>query len=183
MPPATPDDLYARLDALGIAHTTHEHRPIFTVAEGAGLKAKLPGGHSKNLFLKDKKGALFLLSALGDTRIDLNAVSKLIGSGRVSFGNAELLLQHLGVTPGSVTLFALINDPGGKVQLVLDEALFAHDPVNFHPLRNDATTAISPAGMLKFAEATGHAPIRLGFDAAGQPRAIDPGAPPAHLEG
>jgi Ala-tRNA(Pro) deacylase len=182
MPPATPDDLYARFDALGIAYTTHAHRPIFTVEEGADLKALLPGGHSKNLFLKDKKGQLFLLSALGDAKIDLNAVSKLIGSGRFSFGNAELLLQYLGVTPGSVTMFALINDTDGKVRFILDEGFFAHDPVNFHPLRNDATTAISPADMLKFARATGHDPIRLAFDAEGQPRLIDPAAPAAHVQ-
>lgn len=176
MPPATPDDLFARLDALGIAHVTHAHRPIFTVEEGADLKARLPGGHSKNLFLKDKKGALFLLSALGDTIIDLNAVSKLIGAGRFSFGNAELLMQHLGVTPGSVTVFALINDPGRRVTLILDEGFFAHDPVNFHPLRNDATTAISPADMLKFIRSLGREPIRLAFDAAGRPSRIEPGA-------
>jgi Ala-tRNA(Pro) deacylase len=167
--PATQQDLFARFDALGIAYTTTMHRPVFTVQEGADLKAAMPGGHSKNLFLEDKKGALFLLSVLGDTQIDLNAVSKLIGAGRFSFGNAELLLQHLGVTPGSVTLFALINDPEGHVRLILDEGLFGHDLVNFHPLSNDATTAISPADMLKFARATGHEPIRLVFDAQGQP--------------
>ena len=172
--PATPEDLFARFDALGIGYTTTKHRPVFTVEEGADLKAAMPGGHSKNLFLKDKKGALFLLSALGDTQIDLNAVSKLIGAGRFSFGNAELLMQHLGVTPGSVTLFALINDPERKVRLILDEGLFGHDVVNFHPLSNDATTAVSPADMLKFARDTGHEPIRLAFDAAGQPRLIEP---------
>ena len=172
--PATPEDLYARFDALGIAYTTTKHRPVFTVDESRDLKASMPGGHSKNLFLKDKKGALFLLCALGDTQIDLNAVSKLIGSGRFSFGNAELLMQYLGVTPGSVTLFALINDTDGKVRLMLDEGLFAYDLVNFHPLSNDATTAITPADMLKFARATGHEPIRLAFDAAGQPSFIEP---------
>ncbi len=172
--PATPEHLYARLAALGIGYATTKHRPVFTVEEGADLKAAMPGGHSKNLFLKDKKGALFLLSALGDTQIDLNAVSKLIGAGRFSFANADLLMQHLGVTPGSVTLFALINDPDGKVRLILDEALFGCDLVNFHPLSNDATTAISPADMAKFARATGHEPIRLAFDAAGQPSLIEP---------
>jgi Ala-tRNA(Pro) deacylase len=172
--PATPEDLFTRFGALGIAHTTTKHRPVFTVDEGADLKAAMPGGHSKNLFLKDKKGVLFLLSALGDTQIDLNAVSKLIGSGRFSFGNAELLMRHLGVTPGSVTLFALINDPERKVRLLLDEGLFGYDLVNFHPLSNDATTAINPADMLKFARDTGHEPIRLAFDAAGQPRFIEP---------
>ncbi len=159
--PATPDDLYAYLDRIGIAHQTTAHRPIFKVEGGADLRADLPGGHSKNLFLKDKKGRLFLLSALGDTAIDLNAVSKLIGAGRFSFGSAERLMENLGVTPGSVTLFALINDPERKVTLLLDEGFFAHDPVNFHPLRNDATTAVSPAGMLTFIRSLGREPSRI----------------------
>jgi Ala-tRNA(Pro) deacylase len=175
-PPATPEQLFARFDALGIAHVTHQHRPIFTVEEGADLKAALPGGHSKNLFLKDKKGALYLLCALGDTKIDLTAVSKLLGvSGRFSFGKSDLLMQHLGVTPGAVTLFALINDPERHITLLLDEGFFAHDPVNFHPLRNDATTAISSANLLKFIRSLGREPIRLAFDAEGQPSRIEPG--------
>jgi Ala-tRNA(Pro) deacylase len=182
MSPASPEQLFAYFDSLEIAHVTHRHRAVFTVEESRDLKAALPGGHTKNLFLKDKKGRLFLLSALSDTAIDLTAVSKLIGAGRFSFGNAELLLQHLGVTPGSVTLFGLINDTEQQVTVVLDEGLFAHGPVNFHPLRNDATTAISPADMLTFVRATGHEPIRLGFDAAGVPSLIEPGASPAHLQ-
>ena len=182
MPAATPDDLFAYLDSLGIRHTTTQHRPVFTVEEGADLKAKMPGGHSKNLFLKDKKGALFLLCALGDSAIDLNAVSKLIGAGRFSFGSAERLQENLGVTPGSVTIFALINDPERKVTLLLDEGFFAHDPVNFHPLRNDATTAISPADLLKFVRALGREPIRLAFDAAGAPSRIEPDAASAHVQ-
>lgn len=172
MSPATEDDLFARFDALGIKHTTIRHRPVFTVEEGADLKAQMPGGHSKNLFLKDKKGALFLLCALGETVIDLNAVSKLLGAGRFSFGSAERLKAHLGVEPGSVTIFALINDPERRVTLVLDEALLAHDPVNFHPLKNDATTAISPADLLKFIAALGRAPIRLSFDSNGVPTRV-----------
>lgn len=180
--PATPEDLFALFDRLGIVHTTHPHRPIFTVEEGADLKAQLPGGHSKNLFLKDKKGRLFLLSALGDTAIDLNAVSKLVGAGRFSFGSPERLMENLGVTPGSVTVFALINDPDRTVTLLLDEGFFAHDPVNFHPLRNDATTAISPADLLKFVRALGREPIRLAFDAAGVPSLIEPDGASAHLE-
>ncbi len=182
MPAATPDALFAYLDSLGIRHTTTQHRPVFTVEEGADLKAKMPGGHSKNLFLKDKKGALFLLCALADSAIDLNAVSKLIGAGRFSFGSAERLQENLGVTPGSVTIFALINDPERKVTLLLDEGFFAHDPVNFHPLRNDATTAISPADLLKFIRALGREPIRLAFDAAGAPSRIEPDAAPAHVQ-
>lgn len=181
--PLTPEDLFARFDALGIRHATTRHRPVFTVEEGRDLKQQMPGGHSKNLFLKDKKGALFLLCALGDTAIDLNAVSKLIGAARFSFGSAELLQQHLGVTPGAVTIFGLINDPERKVRLLLDEGFFAHDLVNFHPLRNDATTAISPADLLKFLAALGREPVRIAFDAGGKPRLIEPGALPAHLGG
>jgi Ala-tRNA(Pro) deacylase len=174
--PATPDELFARLEALDIAHATTKHRPVFTVKEGRDLKATMPGGHSKNLFLKDKKGALFLLCALCDTQIDLNAVSRLIGAARFSFANADLLMRHLGVTPGAVTLFALINDPERKVTLLLDEGFFAHDPVHFHPLSNDATTAVSPADMLKFIRALGREPIRIAFDAWGLASLIEPGA-------
>ncbi len=181
--PAAPEDLFARFDALGIAHRTIQHRPVFTVEEGVDLKASMPGGHSKNLFLRDKKGALFLLCALGETKIDLNAVSKLIGVGRFSFGSAELLSRHLGVTPGSVTLFALINDPDRAVTLLLDDALLAHDPVCFHPLRNDATTAISPADLLRFIASLGRAPIRLVFDVEGRPRLIEQTPGSAHIGG
>lgn len=179
---ASQQDLFAYLDTLGVAHATTAHRPVFTVEEGADLKAAMPGGHSKNLFLKDKKGALYLLCALAETAIDLNAVSKLIGAARFSFGSAERLMEHLGVEPGSVTLFALLNDPERRVTLLLDEALLAHDPVNFHPLRNDATTAISPDGMMTFIRSLGREPIRLAFDAAGRPRRIEPEAASAHFK-
>ncbi|MGE0741450.1 MAG: prolyl-tRNA synthetase associated domain-containing protein [Hyphomonadaceae bacterium] len=181
MPRATPEDLFAYFDSIGVAHTTTRHRPVFTVQEGADLKAQMPGGHSKNLFLKDKKGALFLLSALGETQIDLNAVSKAIGAGRFSFGSAERLMEHLGVEPGSVTVFSLINDPGQRVTLLLDQGFFTHDPVNFHPLRNDATTAISPSDLLKFIRSLGREPIRLAFDDHGQPTRIEDSASPLHL--
>ena len=180
--PAAPQDLFARLDALGIAHHTTRHRPVFTVDEGADLKRQMPGGHSKNLFLKDKKGALFLLCALGETNVDLNSLSRLISAGRFSFGSPERLMEHLGVAPGAVTLFALINDPDRRVTLLLDEAFFGYDRVNFHPLRNDATTAIGPADMLHFIAALGRTPVRLAFDAAGAPTLIEPNATPAHIE-
>jgi Ala-tRNA(Pro) deacylase len=175
-PAASEQDLFARFDALGIAYQTTRHRPVFTVAESADLKSSIPGGHTKNLFLKDKKGALFLLCALAESVIDLNAVSRLIGAGRFSFGNAELLMRHLGVEPGSVTIFALVNDAERSVSLILDEALLAHNPVNFHPLKNDATTGVSPADLLKFIKSLGREPIRLAFDAAGAPSRIEPGA-------
>jgi Ala-tRNA(Pro) deacylase len=179
--PATEADLFARFNALGIAHVTHRHRPVFTVEEGRDLKAAMPGGHTKNLFLKDKKGSIFLICAISDTAIDLNATSKLLASGRFSFGSPGRLMEHLGVEPGSVTLFAILNDPERTVTLVLDEALFVHDPVNFHPLKNDATTAIRPVDMLKFVRSLGREPIRLAFDAAGIPTRIEPDAAPAHV--
>ena len=171
--PATADDLFAFLDQIGVAHHTHRHRPVFTVDEGADLKAQMPGGHSKNLFLKDKKGALFLLCALAESQIDLNATSKLIGAGRFSFGSAELMLETLGVTPGSVTIYALLNDPDQRVRLLLDQALLEHDPVNFHPLTNEATTAVSPKGLLAFLTALEREPVKLAFGPDGAPTRVD----------
>jgi len=171
--PATSEELFARLDALGIAHRTVEHRPVFTVEDGADLKAAQPGAHSKNLFVKDKKGALFLVCAAADTKVDLNALSRALGLGRFSFGKPALLMEALGVTPGSVTLFALINDPDARVRLVLDQALLAWEIVNFHPLRNDATTAVAPADLLRFVASTGRAPTRVCFGPDGAPTVIE----------
>src|SRR3954471_8768389 len=140
--PAGRAALFALLDRLGVAHTTFEHPPVFRVEEGQEIKAALPGGHTKNLFLKDAKGQLWLISALGETAIDLKRLHTVIGSGRLSFGNPALMVQTLGVTPGSVTAFGLINDTDRRVRFVLDAALAKADPVNFHPLANDATTAV-----------------------------------------
>lgn len=150
---ATPRDLYAFLDAHNIGHRTLEHRAVFRVEEGQEIKAALPGGHTKNLFLKDAKGQIWLICALGETRVDLKRLPEVIGSARLSFGSAELMQEVLGVTPGSVTLFALINDKGRRVKLVLDRALLEPEPVNFHPLTNTATTAISQAGLRAFLKA------------------------------
>lgn len=169
---ATRQDLLAQLDALGIAHRTVDHPPVFTVAESAHVKIDLPGGHTKNLFLKDKKGGLWLLSALAETSIDLNALARLFGVGRFSFGSAALLEETLGVTPGSVTAFGVLNDVDGKVRMLLDAALFDVDPVNFHPLRNDATTAIGHADLVRFLESTGHAPTCIRFDGEGRPALV-----------
>jgi len=180
-PPLTDQDLFARIDALGIAHVTQRHRPIFTVEDGADLKRDLPGGHSKNLFLKDKKGRLALLCALGETRIDINAFSRTIGAARFSFGSPDLLFETLGVRPGSVTVFALINDPAARVELFLDAALMACDPVNFHPLRNDATTAVSAEGVLRFVASTGRSARVVAFGPDGEARLIDGGRDAAHI--
>jgi Ala-tRNA(Pro) deacylase len=163
----TPDQLLAFFDAHGVDHATLEHPAVFRVGEASAELEALPGGHTKNLFLRDQKGALWLVSALQETVIDLKALPAVIGSGRLSFGKAELLQEVLGVTPGSVTAFALINDPARRVRFVLDKALADSDPINFHPLRNTATTTVGQAGFRKFLAALGVEPIIVNFGAAG----------------
>jgi Ala-tRNA(Pro) deacylase len=163
--PATRQQLFDRLDALGIVHETVDHPPVFTVEEGRDIKAKMPGGHTKNLFLADNKGRIILISALGETQIPVNRLHRLLDCGRLSFGKPDLMEAVLGVTPGSVTAFALINDVEKRVRFVLDAALTRHDPVNFHPLSNDATTAVSCADLIRFAEDTGHPVQIVDFDA------------------
>ena len=165
MPHATRQALFAFLDAQAIAHATLEHPPVFRVEEGAEIKAALPGGHTKNLFLKDAKGQLWLISALDKTRIDLKRAPAALGSARLSFGSPERLYAALGVRPGSVSAFALVNDPERKVRFVLDAALMECDPLNFHPLSNDATTAVSREGLMRFLAALGRAPQVVDFKA------------------
>jgi len=157
--------LFAFLDAHGVAHRTVEHPAVFRVDEGREIKAALPGGHTKNLFLKDAKGQLWLISALGETAVDLKALPKVIGSARLSFGSAELMQSVLGVAPGSVTAFALINDRERQVRFVLDAALLAHETVNFHPMTNTATTAVSREGLETFLAALGIEPLVVDFAA------------------
>jgi len=161
--PATREELFSLLDELGIAHKTTDHKPVFTVEESAEIKTSMPGAHSKNLFLKDKGGNFFLICAESYAQIKVNKLHPLLGCKRLSFGKAEYLEEHLGVTPGSVTLFSVMNDKPGAVKLIIDKTLAESDIVNFHPLLNDATTAISGADMLKFAKATGHDPLIMDF--------------------
>ena len=163
--PTSRTELFSKLDDLDIAHKTYEHTPVFTVEESAAIKAKMPGGHSKNLFLKDKSGAFFLICAQSDTPIKINRLHPVLKCKRLSFGKPEALMDKLGVTPGSVTLFSIINDVEGEVTLIIDQRLTEHEIVNFHPLLNDATTAITRQDMIKFAKATGHEPIIMDFSA------------------
>lgn len=152
---ATPEDLFNYLDSLGIAHETHQHDPAFTVAESAELKKSMPGGHSKNLFMKDKDNTIVLISAEAHETLKLNQVHKLIGTRRLSFASAELMEELLGVSPGSVTAFSLINKSAGKVRFIASAKLFSHDPINFHPLINTATTAVSRDDFGRFVQSTG----------------------------
>lgn len=160
--PKTRKDLFDCLDALSIPHPTAEHEPVFTVAESQSLRDQIPGGHTKNLFLKDKKGAYFLVTLEENAEVNLKTIHTLIGaSGRVSFGKPEALMDKLGVTPGSVTIFCAINDPEHDVTIVIDEPLMENDIINAHPLSNDATTSIGRADLLRFLSHTGHEPLIL----------------------
>ncbi len=157
--PLSPDELFAYLDSLGIVHQTVSHPAVFTVEEARTLRGQVAGAHTKNLFLRDKKGALFLVVALEDAAIELKSLHRRLGaSGRFSFGSAELMRATLGVEPGSVTPFAVVNDQAGAVTVILDAAMMAHETLNFHPLVNTGTTTISRAGLIKFLAATGHQP-------------------------
>lgn len=162
---ATPEDLFAYLDQHSIAHRTVEHDATFTVEEGRHLKASMPGGHSKNLFMKDKDGTIVLISAWADSQLKLNQLHKLIGTRRLSFADVDLMQSCLGVVPGAVTAFGLINDRDQRVRFIVDEALIKFELVNFHPLVNTATTAISPEDLARFVTATGHSMTAVDFSA------------------
>ncbi len=158
--PASPEDLFAYLADLGVEAETVEHPPLFTVEDSQTLRGEIPGGHTKNLFVKDKKGRLFLLVLEEDAVVDLKRVHEKIGAqGRVSFGSADLLEEVWGVRPGAVTPFGAINDAQGQVTVVLDEAMMRHERLNFHPLVNTRTTGLASEDLAKFLRATGHEPV------------------------
>ncbi len=158
--PTSPEDLLDYLGSLSIEAETVEHPPLHTVEDSQAMRGEIPGGHTKNLFVKDKKNRLFLLVLGETTAIDLKRVHEKIGaSGRVSFGSAELLEQVWGVRPGAVTPFGAINDEAGRVRVVLDEAMMRHERLNFHPLINTRTTGLASADLVKFLRATGHDPL------------------------
>ncbi|CAN5297139.1 prolyl-tRNA synthetase associated domain-containing protein [soil metagenome] len=156
--PATRDHLMACFAELGIDTETTEHAPVFTVEEAQALRGSIKGGHCKNLFLKDDKGKVFLIVCLEDARVDLKAVPALIGARRLSFGKPELLMELLGVEPGSVTPFGLINDRENRVTIILDAAMMREEWLNYHPLRNDATTTLRAADLATFIRSCGHEP-------------------------
>ncbi len=164
-PPVGRSDLLNFLKALGIDAITIDHPPLFTVKDSRTFENQSPGAPTKNLFLKDAKGQLWLICAHADSVIDLKSLPKLIGSARLSFGSPQLMQEVLGVIPGSVTLFAIINDPEHRVRLVLDTALLKHPFVHFHPMRNDATTCLPQQGLQTFLSALSRKPLVVDFQA------------------
>jgi Ala-tRNA(Pro) deacylase len=157
--PTSPERLFAALDALGIKHATVKHPPVFTVEQAASLRGQIAGGHTKNLFLRDKKNALYLVVAEENASIDLKGLHRTLGaSGRFSFGSAELLMEVWGVVPGAVTPFGAINDTDGRVTVVLDSPMMEFETLNYHPLVNTMTTSIGRYDLVKFLESTGHLP-------------------------
>ena len=155
---ATPDELFAALDALGIAHQTVSHAPLFTVEQSQALRGRIPGAHTKNLFLKDRKDAMFLVTVLEDAVIDLKTLPQRIGAQRLSFGSAERMMTYLGIEPGSVSPLAAINDVDRKVSIILDAALMRHDIINAHPLINTMTTSLKREDLVAFLGSIGHPP-------------------------
>lgn len=170
--PASRHDLMARFEALGIETETREHAPVFTVEEARALRGEIAGGHCKNLFLKDEKGALYLVVSLEDAQIDLKTLPARIGSRRLSFGKPGLLMEVLGVEAGSVTPFALINAPPGRIAVILDQSMMRMPVLNYHPLKNDATTTIRSEDLLSFIRSCGH-----------EPRILPLGEPPLQTAG
>ena len=168
--PATPEDLLVYLASLSIETETVEHPALHTVEDSQALRGDIRGGHTKNLFVKDKKSQLFLLVLGEETAIDLKRVHEKIGAqGRVSFGSADLLEEAWGVRPGAVTPFGAVNDQAGRVRVVLDEAMMRHERLNFHPLVNTRTTGLKSADLVKFLRATGHEPLVVALGQDGPP--------------
>ncbi len=152
------EDLERRLAELGIETSVVEHPPVFTVEDAKALRGDIPGGHCKNLFLKDKKDRIWLVVCLEEADLDLKRLPPRIGSARLSFGRPDLLSQVLGVEPGSVTPFALINDVERRANVILDADMMRHELLNYHPLVNSATMSICSSDLMKFIRACGHEP-------------------------
>lgn len=162
--PKTPDELFARLGELAIETNTIQHPPVFTVAESKALRGPIPGCHTKNLFLRNKKGRMWLVVCLESRSVDLKGLGKALGAGNVSFGSPRRLMSYLGVIPGAVTPFAVLNDTSGAVRVAVDRDILQQEPLNFHPLDNSMTTSIGARDFVRFLEAEGHPPLLLDFD-------------------
>lgn len=161
---ATPDDVLRRLGSLGVETTTHDHPPLFTVEQSKALRGGLPGGHCKNLFLRDRKSRMWLVVCREDLVIDMKALGPKIGADRLSFGSAERLMRVLGVIPGAVSPFALINDADRQVTVILDKRMLDLSPLNYHPISNEMTTAVTPDGLMAYIRSCGHDPKVVDLD-------------------
>jgi Ala-tRNA(Pro) deacylase len=160
----TPETLLSYLDDLGITHNTISHPPVYTVEEAKKLRGTLPGANCKSLFLKSKRGDMWLVVVAEDHRVNLEGLAESLGSKRLSFASPERLMGNLGVIPGAVSPLAVVNDPSGDVTVVLFAEILDHDVLNFHPLVNDRTTALAASDFLRFLQATGHEPLLLPRD-------------------
>jgi Ala-tRNA(Pro) deacylase len=155
-----PEDLFRMLDRLGITATVHRHPPVFTVEESRSLRGSIPGVHTKNLFLRDKKGSYFLFSAEEEQSVDLKRLRSTLGArGTLSFGSAEALLALLGIAPGVVSPLAVINDTARLVRVALHRRIFEANLVNVHPLTNEMTVSMAPAALVRFLNSVDHAPL------------------------
>lgn len=164
--PTAPEEILARLESLGAPYTLHRHKAVFTVAESEAVDADIPGTHCRNLFLRDKKKANFLLCLQNATHVDVKKLPDVIGSDRLSFGSSDRLWDYLGVRPGSVCPYAIINDTQNQVKICLDASMMNHDIVNFHPLVNTMSIGVKPADLVRFIESCGHTPHIIDFAAA-----------------
>lgn len=166
----TPQELLNALDKMGIKTTTHQHEALFTVEQSSALHKNMDGGHTKNLFVKDKKNNFFLLVLESDAKIDLNRLHSVIGAkSRLSFGKPERLMEYLGVKPGSVTAFSVVNDVDNIVKLIIDKPLLEHDMINCHPLTNEMTTTISKEDLIRFLSSVNHEPEVIAISGLSKP--------------
>jgi Ala-tRNA(Pro) deacylase len=164
--PTSPDQLMARLTELGIEFQLHRHKAVFTVAEAETVEHDIPGTHCRNLFLRDKKKNNFLVVLRNETEVDIKKLQPLIGADKISFGSSERLFEYLGVRPGSVCPYAIINDKNMDVKIVLEKGMMEVSRVNYHPLINTMTIGTTPANLQRFIESTGHTPYIVDLSAA-----------------
>lgn len=155
--PTSPEQLLSVLEGLGINYSLHHHRAVFTVAESEEVDAQIPGTHCRNLFLRDDKKNNFLVVLQNATEVDIKKLPALIGSHKkLSFGSADRLWDYLGVRPGSVCPYSIINDTEKQVKIILDKSMMETDIVNYHPLLNTMTIGVKPADLIRFIENCGH---------------------------
>ena len=161
--PTTPESLIDKLESLNVVFTSHHHPPLRTVEDSKKYRDNMSGTHVKNLYLRDKKKRNYLIVAEEDRVIDLKSLHAIIGSDRLSFGSADRLFEMLGVRPGAVSPFTLINDPEHQVSLSIDAELMMAERLYFHPLVNDMTLGVTPEGLSRFLAATGHQAQLINF--------------------